>query len=72
MPRCERFDTTGQIKWRGKMLYVSEILAKEPIALTPVDDTTWEVRYSFHLLGTLDEQTRPLNQQRNGISAIDY
>ena len=54
------------------MLYVSEILAKEPIALTPVDDTTWEVRYSFHLLGTLDEQTRPLNQQRNGISAIDH
>jgi hypothetical protein len=39
------------------MLYVLEILAKEPIALTPVDDTTWQVPYSFHLLGTLEEQT---------------
>ena len=47
----------GQIRWRGQLLYLSEVLAKEPVGLQRVDNDRWELRYSFHLLGYLNEQT---------------
>lgn len=47
----------GEIKWGGELIYVSEVLAKEPIGLTPIDDGTWDLRYSFHVLGILDVRT---------------
>ena len=50
----------GEIKWRGEMFYVSEVLAKEPVGLTPIDDRKWELRYSFHLLGVLDERNKSI------------
>ena len=48
----------GEIKWRGNFIYISEVLAKEPLALQQVDNDNWEVRYHFHLLGILNEQTK--------------
>jgi len=48
----------GEIKWRGELLYLSEVLAKEPVGLKPIDEDRWELRYSFHLLGILDERTK--------------
>ena len=54
----------GEIKWRGRLVYVSEVLAQEPIALLPLDDGRWELRYSFHLLGFLDERTGKLTPAR--------
>jgi transposase InsO family protein len=50
----------GQIKWRGHLIYLSEVLAKEPVGLKPIDNGSWEVRYSFHLLGVLDERTQTI------------
>ena len=50
----------GEIKWRGERLYVSEVLAKEPIGLKRIDEDLWEVRYSFHLLGVLDQRTKKI------------
>jgi len=43
-----------EIKWQGKHVYVAEILAKEPLGLTPLDEGTWELHYSFHVLGVLN------------------
>jgi len=51
----------GEIKWRGELIYVSEVLAKEPVGLKPIDDHKWEVRYSFHRLGVLDEKTKNIS-----------
>ena len=48
----------GEIKWRGELIYVSEVLAKEPVGLIPIDNDKWELRYSFQLLGILDERTK--------------
>lgn len=48
----------GEIKWRGEHIYVSEVLAKEPVGLKPVSEDKWAVFYSFHLLGTFDERTK--------------
>ena len=50
----------GEIKWRGERIYVSEVLAKEPLGLKPIDNDTWELRYSFHVLGVLDQRTNTI------------
>lgn len=47
----------GEIKWRGQYLYLAKILAREPVALEQVDGNLWRIRYSFHVLGQLDERT---------------
>jgi len=47
----------GEIKWHGRTIYLSKVLAHEPVALEQVDNHRWEVRYSFHPLGLLDEKT---------------
>lgn len=45
----------GEIKWKGKLIYVSEALAGEPIALKRKDEHLWEIRFSFYSLGVLNE-----------------
>lgn len=47
----------GEIKWRGRLLYVAQLLAKEPVGLTQIDNDRWELRYSFHLLGYVSEHS---------------
>lgn len=51
-----RVRQNGEIKWRGERLYLSETLAQEPVALEPIDTHLWQIRYSFHVLGQLDER----------------
>lgn len=51
----------GEIKWKGHLIYVSDILAKEPIGMNQIDEFRWELRYRFHLLGVLDERTQKIN-----------
>lgn len=46
----------GEIKWAGRLLYVSEVLAHEPLGLKPLDEDRLEIRYSFHVLGVLDQR----------------
>jgi transposase InsO family protein len=50
----------GEMKWQGGRIYVSEVLAKEPLGLRQIDDEPWEVRYSVHLLGFLDQRRKTL------------
>lgn len=52
----------GEIKWRGKLIYISDVLAQEPVSLTQVADDRWEIRYSFHLLGYLNERTNTIQR----------
>ena len=47
----------GEIRGRGQLLYVSEVLAQEPVGFTPLGESTWAVHDSFHPLGTLEERT---------------
>lgn len=50
----------GEIKLAGYLVYVSEVLAQEPVGLTQIDEDRFEVRYGFHLLGILDQRTRTI------------
>jgi transposase InsO family protein len=45
----------GEIKWKGKLIYVSEALAGEPLALKQMEEHLWEIRFSFYPLGVLNE-----------------
>lgn len=46
----------GEIKWRGRRLYLSEVLVGEPVSLHPCAESVWELHYRFHPLGWLDER----------------
>lgn len=57
---------SGEIKWRGKLVYVSQLLTGEPIGLYQVDNDRWAVYFGMVKLGQLDETTgrieRPASQ----------
>jgi putative transposase len=46
----------GCIKWNGEEVYVSGVLAGEPVGLKQLSEYEWAMRFSFHELGVLDEQ----------------
>jgi len=50
----------GNIRWRGGMLFVSEVLGGEPVGLEEVDDGIWSLHFSSLLLARFDEEHRIL------------
>lgn len=50
----------GEIKWQGKRLYISAVLAQQPVGLHQIADGLWQIRYADHVLGILDEQTHQI------------
>lgn len=59
---------SGEVKWKGREVFVTETLAGEPIGITEADDGLWEVRYGPLLLGEIDESGR-FSRPRPGRSA---
>jgi len=47
----------GEIKWRGELVYVSEALAGEPVALKHTEERQWTISFSSYVLGVLNEAT---------------
>lgn len=45
---------SGEIKFKGNMYYVAQLLAGQPVGLKEIADGQWQVCYSFHQLGILD------------------
>jgi putative transposase len=50
--------SNGEIKWHGEKIYISEALAGEPVGLIQVGERNWEIKFSFHPLGILDESIK--------------
>ena len=46
----------GRIKWRGQLVFVSEVLHREPVGLEEVDDGVWSVYFGRLLLARFDER----------------
>lgn len=44
---------SGEIKWRGDLIYLSMTLVGEPVGISEADDGSWLVSYGPVLLGTL-------------------
>jgi transposase InsO family protein len=50
----------GEIRWQQRTLYLSQVLAKDHVALKQIDESIWEIRYSFHLLALFNERNYTL------------
>jgi len=48
---------TGEIKWRGSTVYISQTLAGEPVGIEETDDGCWSVHFGPVHLGWLDAQS---------------
>lgn len=52
-----RVHPNGMIKWRGQGIFISEVLAGEPIGLELIAENSWSVHYGPIPLGTLTNGT---------------
>jgi transposase InsO family protein len=55
-----RVSTAGTVSWRGRAIFLSEVLAGEHVALEPLDDALWLVRFAAVPLARFDEHHRRL------------
>lgn len=53
---------TGEIKWRGELVFVSEAVAGEPVGLAETESGDWIVRFCDLDLGLIDRRTRKLHR----------
>lgn len=47
----------GQIKWQGRLLYLSEALSGEPVALRPLPNDDWLIQFGPLAIGRLNSRT---------------
>ena len=50
--------SNGQIKWKGEMLFVSDVLRDERVALLQVDENRWQLYFGPVHLATLNDRLR--------------
>jgi putative transposase len=55
-----RVSTTGSVSWRGRAVFLTEVLAGEDVAFEAVDDGLWLVRFATVPLARFDERRRQL------------
>lgn len=48
---------SGTIKWKGREVFLSEVLARESVALEEVDDGVWSIYFYERTIGRLCERT---------------
>lgn len=59
-----RVRSNGEIKWRGELIFVSEVLVGEPVACEESDAGTWCLRYGPIELGYIDHRGRLVRSRR--------
>jgi putative transposase len=63
-----RVRRSGEIKWRGRTIYLSQALAGERVGLQPVDEQVWRLHFGPVELALLDERrwkvVRPKRRRR--------
>lgn len=53
--RCVR--TSGEIRWNGKLVFISEALVGEPVGLRQIAERSWTIYYGPLEIGILNEAT---------------
>jgi putative transposase len=61
-----RVSPYGQVSWRGRLLYLTEILAGEDIGFEEIDDGVWLLYFSTVRLARFEERTRTLAAVTHG------
>lgn len=57
-----RVRSTGQIKWHGRLLFVSEALIGEPVGLRQLDEVRWQLLFCNMPLGVINERTNTVER----------
>ena len=55
-----RVSPTGHVSWRGRALYLTEVLGGHPVAFEEVDDGIWLLHFATVRLARFDDRTRTL------------
>lgn len=55
--QVRRVRSNGQIKWRGQMVFVSEVLRGEPVGLSELANDRWQVQFCSLPLGVLNQRS---------------
>jgi len=62
---------SGEIRWQGSTVYISEALAREPIGLKQEEDGSWTAFYGPILLGVIahdgDRLRKPKRRTRGRV-----
>lgn len=69
--RVRRVRHDGYIRWRSRMLFVSETLIGEPVGLDPLDDRLWIVYFGPLALAVLDDHTNTWLPVKRAAHIID-
>lgn len=56
--QVRRVRPTGQIKWHGELVFISEAVRREPVGLVETERGDWLVRFMHVELGRIDRRTR--------------
>ena len=63
---------SGEIKWRGKAIYISQALTGEPLGLAETDEGAWALHYGPIPLGLIEHRGTRLKKPRKPASgAVD-
>jgi putative transposase len=57
-----RVRSTGEIKWGGDSVFISEVLIGEPVGIAETADGDWLVRFLDVDLGVIDRKTKKLRR----------
>lgn len=57
-----RVRSNGQIKWHGKLLFVSEALIGEPVGLSQIDGARWQLLFCTMPLGVINDRTSTIER----------
>jgi len=57
-----RVRPTGEIKWGGETVFISQALAGEPVGVAEAANGDWLVRFASVDLGIIDRRTKKLNR----------
>lgn len=53
-----RVNANGEIKWKGQLIFLSEVLIGTDVGLLPVGEAIWSISFSTVRIGYLDELNR--------------
>lgn len=60
-----RVRSSGEIKWQGELVYVSQTLAGEPVAIEETETGQWTLRFYNHPIGVIDRKRLILSRRTN-------
>jgi transposase InsO family protein len=55
-----RVRTSGEIKWGGDLIFISEALVGEPVGIAETETGNWIVHFADYPIGLIDRRTRKL------------